>query len=62
MATKTKTKPTTEKKSKTKINSQEEPIKLTKKQIEAFAIHEEAAKAGGKLAKAGILKPYKKPI
>jgi len=35
-------------------------LKLTKKQQEILAIHREAAKAGGELFRAGILKPYKK--
>jgi len=56
---------TTAKRTVTKSNSKttkepqkETPLKLTKKQLESFKIHEAAAKAGGELARAGILKPY----
>jgi len=38
----------------------ETPLKLTKKQREILEIHKAAAKAGGELARAGILKPYEK--
>jgi len=62
----TQKKKTTAKKSTVKSNvksisrSTETPLKFTKKQIESFKIHERAAKAGGELARAGILGAYKK--
>jgi len=58
----TRTKKTTKKKDGTQtIQQNKNSMKYTKKQLALFAIHEAAAKVGGELARAGILKDYKKP-
>jgi|GEM_PF-2748408 len=45
---------------KTIVTTDGKLLKLTKKQQEILAIHRAAAEAGGRAARAGILKPYKK--